>query len=236
MHKAIFALTLTAVSTLLASCGGAAARAGSTALQDWQTDFNIPQRALTHTGQSAYFVLTPGYQMVLEGGGETVTITVLDETKVINGITARVVEERSEERGKLAELARNYLAIDPATGDLFYLGEDVDNYNDDGTVTHEGSWLAYVDGYEPGLYLPGAPMVGMRYYQERAVGAAEDRAEVLSISERVTTPAGVFENCLRTRESSPIDPGVSGEKVYAPGIGLVQDGSLRLVRYGNVQS
>ena len=233
MHNAILVLTLTAASTLLMSCGSAAARADSAAArQDWQAEFGIAQRALTHTGESAYFVLVPGYQIVLDGGGETVTLTVLDETKVINGITARVVEERSEEGGELAELARNFLAIDPATGDVFYLGEDVDIYNDDGTVTNEGSWLAYENGYEPGLYLPGSPVVGMRYYQERAVGAAEDRAEVLSTSDRVTTPAGAFENCLRTRESSPIDPGVSGEKVYAPGVGLVQDGSLRLVRYG----
>jgi len=235
MRKAILVLTLTAMSTLLVSCGGAGARTSSAALQDWQTEFNIPQRALTHTGESRYFVLKPGYQLVLEDSRERVTVTVLDEKKEINGITARVVEERSEERGELIELARNFFALDAATGDVFYLGEDVDIYNDDGSVSHEGTWLAYVNGSQPGLYLPGAPQVGMRYYQELARGIAEDRAEVISTSDRVTTPAGVFENSLRTRESSPIDPGVFGEKVYAPGIGLVEDGGLKLVRYGYVR-
>jgi len=229
----MLSLTLTTIWTLLAFYGDAPVQAGSTTLQDWQTEFNISQRTLSDTGESAYFVLIPGYQVVLEGGGERVTITVLDETKEINGITTRVVEERSEERGELAELARNFFAIDQATGDVFYFGEDVDIY-EGGGVSHEGSWLAYVDGSEPGLYLPGSPAVGMRYYQELAAGIAEDRAEVISTSERVSVPAGVFENAVRTSESSPLDPGVTGEKVYAPGVGLVQDGEVSLVSYGYV--
>ena len=233
MQKLMLVLIMTMIWTLLASRWDAPARSSSTTTQDWQTEFNIAQRTLTDTGESEYFVLIPGYQLVLEGGGERVTVTVLDETKEINGITTRVVEEQSEERGELTELARNFFAIDQVTGDVFYFGEDVDIYEGD-VVSHEGAWLAYMDGSEPGLYLPGSPVVGMSYYQELASGIAEDRAEVISTSDRVTTPAGVFENCLRTRESSPIDPGVTGEKVYAPGIGLVQDGALRLVSYGYV--
>jgi hypothetical protein len=39
---------------------------------------------------------------------------------------------------------------------------------------------------------------------------------------------------LITKESSPLEPGKIEEKVYGPGIGLIEDGSLMLVSYGYV--
>jgi hypothetical protein len=204
----------------------------ATAQEEWQRDFNVAQRSLMDTGESTYLVLIPGYQFVLQSGSETVTFTVLDETRVVGGITTRVLEERTEVRGELDEVARNFLAIDRETGDVFYFGEEVDWYEDGEVIGHEGSWMAYVDGSLPGLLMPGNPTVGMKYYHEVAPGLAEDRAEVLSISETVTVPAGTFANVLRTREDNPLDPGAVDEKLFAPGVGFIQEGSLRLVSYG----
>jgi hypothetical protein len=82
--------------------------------------------------------------------------------------------------------------------------------------------------------MPGAPLVGTKYYHEVAPGLAEDRAEVISTTETVSVPAGIFQNCLRTREDNPLNPGDIAEKVYAPGVGFIQEGSLRLVSYGYV--
>ena len=231
--KPILFVTLAMIWTASTHPGGALAQ-DSTTSRDWQTEFNISQRAFTATGESAYFVLVPGYQLVLEGGGERVTITVLDETREIIGITTRVVEERSEEGGELTELARNFFAMDQATGDVFYFGEDVDIYEGGRLTSHEGSWLAGRDG-DPGLMMSGAPAMGMKYYQEVAPGVAQDRAEVTSTSETVTTPAGVFENSVVTIESSGLDAAAMERKVFAPGIGLVESDSLRLVSYGYIQ-
>jgi hypothetical protein len=203
----------------------------------WQEEFNVGGRSLGPTGESRYMVLVPGFQVVLESRKARLTITVLDETVEFQGIVTRVVEEREEQGGKLYEIARNYLAIDAATGDVFYFGEDVDFYKGGKVVNHEGTWRAYQGRNRPGLLLPGRPAVGMRYYQELAPGVAMDRAEVLSISERIETPAGPLTGCLRVRESSSIkwlglfSP--TEQKVYAPGIGLVQDEDLKLVRYGH---
>jgi hypothetical protein len=169
---------------------------------------------------------------VLESGSERITFTVLDETRVIGGITTRVVEERTEVRGDLDEVARNFVAMDRATGDVFYFGEEVDYYEDGEVVSHEGAWLAYVDGSQPGLLMPGTPEVGMKYYHEVAWGVAEDRAEVVSTTETVSVPAGVFANSLLVREDNPLEPGAVEEKLHAPGVGFIQEGSLRLVSYG----
>lgn len=62
-----------------------------------------------------------------------------------------------------------------------------------------------------------------------AADLAMDRAEVVSLTERLTTPAGTFEKCLETRETMPLEPGDTEYKLYAPGVGLVQDGPLVLM-------
>jgi uncharacterized membrane protein YkoI len=183
----------------------------------------------TSTGRNPFFVLEPGYVLVLEGGDVRLTITVLDETKVVDGVETRVVEEREEKGGKLVEVSRNYFAIAKRTNDVFYFGEDIDIYEDGKVASHEGAWLAGKEGARFGLMMPGTPLLGARYCQEIAPGVAMDRAEVKSLRETVETPAGKLEGCLRTDESSLLENGKES-KDYAPGIGLVRDGKLRLAR------
>ncbi len=189
----------------------------------------------TSTGRNPFFVLEPGWQLVLEGeeDGETarLTITVLDQTRTVAGVETRVVEEREEEDGELVEVSRNFMAISRLTGAVGYFGEEVDLYEDGRVVRHEGAWLAGEDGARFGLLLPGAPAVGARFYQEVAPGAALDRAEILGLTDSLVTPAGRFEGCLRVRESSALEQG-SEVKLHAPGVGLVQEEHLKLVRFG----
>jgi hypothetical protein len=200
---------------------------------DWQTEFDLAGRNLTDTGESTYFILIPGYQTVLESEDARLTVTVLDETKEIDGVTTRVVEEREEEAGELVEVSRNFFAIDADTGDVFYFGEEVDMYENGEISSHDGAWLAGENGNQPGLIMPANPEVGMKYYQEIAPDVAMDRAEVVKTDAVFESPAGSFENALVTEESTPLEPGVTEYKTYAPGIGMVQDEDLVLVSHGN---
>jgi hypothetical protein len=200
--------------------------------QAWQDEFNVAGCPLSPTGKSRYFVLEPGFQLVLEGGGTRVQIVVTDETKVVDGVTTRVVEEREWKGGELYEVARNYIAICDRTKDVFYFGEDVEFYENGKVVRRDGSWLAGTRGNRAGLLMTGNPKTGMRYYQEVAPGVAMDRAEIVSTSETCQTPAGVFRDCLKVKEDSPLEPGVTEYKYHAPEVGLVQDEDLVLTRYG----
>jgi hypothetical protein len=197
--------------------------------------FKLDKADLVPAGTNPYFVLTPGWQLVLEGnpdGKKTVlTITVLNETKVVDGVETRVVEEKETEHGQLVEISRNYFAISKRTNDVFYFGEDVDIYKHGKITSHDGAWLSGVGGARFGLMLPGSPRIGARYHQEVATGVALDRVEIISVSERLETPAGKFEHCLKTEESSGLEQG-SAPKYYAPGIGLIYDGELKLVKFG----
>ncbi len=139
-------------------------------------------------------------------------------------------KERETNKGKLAEVSRNYFTFDKATGNIYYFGEDVDTFDVKGNITgHEGSWLAGVNEARFGLMMPGQPKVGARYYQEVAPGVATDRAEVVSLTKKVKVPAGTFKDCLTTKESSSLEKGVE-EKVCAPGVGLLRDGGFKLVK------
>jgi len=202
--------------------------------QDLQEEFNIAKRKLIHTGKSKYFILEPGFQVVLKSRKVKMTTTVLNETKEINGIVTRVVEEKEEENGKLTEITRNFFAIDQETGDVFYFGEEVDFYKQGKIVDHGGSWEAYKNSSKPGMLMPGNPKVGMRYYQEFAPGVAMDWAEVLSISETVKTPHGELKNCLKTLDSSTIKV-MKEYKTFAPGIGLVEFEGMKLISYGYIK-
>lgn len=200
--------------------------------ESWQEEFDLANRKLSHTGEATYFNLTPGFQITLESSFETLVISVLDETREIGEITVRVVEEREHKNGELYEVSRNFYAIDPETGDVFYFGEEVDFYTQGIISGHSGAWIAYESKNRPGLIMPGMPVVGMKYFQEIAPGVAMDRARVVSITETFTTVIGEFENCLLTQESSQINPAAIEYKTYCPGIGLVQDQSLVLTSYG----
>jgi hypothetical protein len=220
-----------ALSTATAFASPAAIAAAS---PDWQDDFGLARRTLASTGKSRYFILTPGYQLILASQNSKLTITVLDQTRQLGDTTTRVVEEREEMNGAPVEVSRNYFAIDPQTGDVFYFGEEVDLYANGQAAGHGGAWLAYQDGNQPGLAMPGTPVVGMKYYQELAPGVAEDRARIVSTTEGITTRGGSFENCLLTQESSKIEIGAIEYKTYCPGIGLVQDEEMTLASYNTI--
>jgi len=196
---------------------------------DFRSTFSVDKTKLSSTGKGTYFILDPGYTLHFQAGKDTLIITVLEETRIVEGVTTRVVEERETEGGKLAEVSRNYFAVDTATGDVYYFGEDVDMYKNGKVTSHEGAWLSGVNGAKFGLLVPGAPKVGDRYYQESAPKVAMDRAEVLSVGAEVKVPAGVFKNCLHTKETSAIESG-SEDKFYAPGVGLIKDADFALVK------
>jgi hypothetical protein len=194
-------------------------------LAGWTTDFSAEKADLDSTGRNPYFILEPGYFLVLENGDEQLRITVLDETKRVDGVDCRVVEEKETKGSKVKEKSRNYFAISKRSNSVFYFGEDVG-----------GAWLSGEKGAKFGLMMPGTPLLKARFYQEVAPGVAMDRAEIISVTETVMTPAGTFKNCLKTEETTPLEPKEKEYKFYAPGIGLVQEGELKLVKYGTTKT
>ena len=201
----------------------------------WTHDFAAEKENLASVGRNPYFILEPGYQLTFKDDDDELVITVLDETKMVDGVETRVVEEKETHDGKIIEVSRNYFAISKRTNSVYYFGEDVDIYEDGKIASHDGSWLSGVNNAKFGLAMPGLPLINAKYQQEVAPGVAMDRAEIVSVNEVVVVPAGELFNCIEIEESSPLEPGHEATKAYAPGVGLLNDGSLLLVRFGRVE-
>jgi hypothetical protein len=187
-----------------------------------------------------WFSLPVGREFEYEGetdeGMETIEIEITGETKTVLGIKALVYRDIVWVDGEVVEDTRDYLAQDNS-GNVWYFGEDVDNYEDGKIVDHDGSWLAGVDGAKPGYWMKANPKVGDFYKQEFYAGEAEDEAKVLSVTEKVKIGLGNYKDCLKIQDIVPGDPVVE-YKYYCKQVrGLVleekpEDGErIELVEY-----
>jgi hypothetical protein len=203
---------------------------------EYTSSFRTEDCTFSATGSNPYFILEPNYRQVLvaneSAAGAELTITVLNETREVNGTETRVVEERETENGELIEISRNFFAICDETNSVFYFGEEVDDYENGAIVGHGGAWLAGEGDNKAGLIMPGTVLLGAKYYQEIAPNIAVDRAEIIETDGELIVPAGSFDDVLVIAESNPLEPGVEELKYYTPGVGLLQDEDLKLVEYG----
>jgi hypothetical protein len=227
----VFAAIATLTAGILFLAGGEVNSSPKSANGKRTETFNLDDCNFTSTGSNTYFILQPGYQTVFEGVDEGVdtklTTTVLNETKAVDGIDTKT--------GDVFEVSRNYFATCKETNSAFYFVEDVDWYKDGNVVNHTGSWLHGSNNAQGGLIMPGIVLIGSRYNQETAPDVAIDRAEIMSLTEIVKTPAGTFENSLLEKDTDGLDPGDSTNRYYAPGIGQIKDDMLDLVSYGYVK-
>lgn len=172
-----------------------------------------------------YFPLTPGMKWTYEAVGdeetEHIEVEVLAETRQIQGVTAVVVQDIASVDGVVIEDTRDWFAQD-AQGNVWYLGEDTCEFANGVCKDRHGAWEWGVDGALPGIVMPAVPTVdGKPYYQEYYPGEAEDYGEVRELGGSADVPAGKYDDCITTFDSSTIEDIVE-YKHYCRGVGLVQ--------------
>jgi len=178
-----------------------------------------------------WFPLKAGTTLIYEGtkdGKKARNVfAVTSDTKVIDGVTTRVIFDQLFLDGKLAERTFDYYAQDD-DGNVWYFGEDTTALDEQGNLTDtEGSFRAGVDGAQPGVFMQAHPQIGRRFRQEWYEGHAEDQFKVVSLSARVTVPYGSFRRALKTEETTRLEPGVLDNKYYVRGIGEVEEVSVK---------
>ena len=188
-----------------------------------------------------YFPLKPGTTFISRGETEGTptrnVMTVTHKTKAILGVTTTVVHDRVYQDGILSEDTLDWYAQDKQ-GNVWYFGEDTKELDENGNViSTEGTWLAGVNGAEPGIVMLAHPKKGNKYQQEFAADVAEDMAQVLGFKDSLCVAYGCFKHVLVTKEWTPLEPGVVENKYYARGVGFIYskmvkggDETLELVR------
>ena len=176
------------------------------------------------TVNNKYFTLKPGtkftYENKTDEGLERIEVVVTDKIKLVMGINAAVVWDRAWLNGELIEDTKDWYAQDKK-GNVWYLGESVDNYVQGKLDNHAGSWEAGVDDAKPGIIMLNNPQIGNSYRQEYYKGQAEDMGEIVALGIKITVPYGTFENCLQTRDWSALEKSQGEFKYYCPDVGLV---------------
>jgi hypothetical protein len=160
-----------------------------------------------------------------EPAGDIVTVT--DRTRVVDGVTCVVVQDRLNLSGRLAERTLDYFAQD-VDGNVWYFGEDTAELDEHGNVaTREGTWHSGIDGARAGMFMEATPIVGREIAQEHYAGHAEDRFKVIDLDGSVTVPFGTFAGVLVTQEWTPLEPDVLDRKYYVRDVGEVREVSVK---------
>lgn len=165
--------------------------------------------------------------------------TRLDRTEPFTvagqAVQAVIIEDRAFEGGELVERTLDYYAQSD-DGTVWYLGEDVDHYENGRVVGHEGAWRLGRETRTPGVAMPPHPRVGSRWRFEDVPGVTTEHDTVITGFERVEVENGtVYPDVLRVQEDlSP--EGLSEYKWYARGVGEIREmdwdlrGMVELVR------
>lgn len=181
-----------------------------------------------------YLPLASLKQDILESPTEHVERTARPEVRktfLINGqeVAALAVEDKEFADGQPTEITLDYFVQDD-DGNVYYLGEDVDEYKNHVVSGHSGAWLYGRDTQKLGVLLPAHPKVGDQFRSEDAAPITWEADEVVSVSETKTVPAGTFQNCLKIKERA--SDGGTEYKLYALGVGCIveddSDGELPL--------
>jgi len=174
---------------------------------------------------------TFAYRAEAEDGCEYDKATVTTDTRAVtiggDTYTVLIVRDQAwEDEGcDLADVAmvedtQDYYAQDD-DGNIWYFGEATFALPEEGNACDiQGSWEAGVspqpgaDPAEPGVVMLAEPEAGDRYRQELAEDVAEDWAAVLRPNGNVSTDRDDYDDCLITKEWSPLEPGAVERKYY----------------------
>ncbi len=202
----------------------------------FESDFNN----LMHAND--YFPLKIGNKWEYQGGNEVNTIEVLNETKLIAGVTCVVFNDLVVRDGELVEDTDDWFA-QAIDGNVWYCGEEVKDFetfagdtpSKPELVSLDGSFKAGRDGDKPGIIFLASPLAGEAYLEEFSLGNAEDVTEILSttysfgsdpeldpfvpqeLADLLCKPNA---DCVVTKNFSLLEPGIVALKYYAPGIGF----------------
>jgi len=176
------------------------------------------------TIDNPYFPLQPGTTFIyggqMPGGFERDEFAVTHNTRVIQGVTCVEVHDSVFTGGVLTEDTLDWFAQD-RDGNVWYFGENTHELEDGLISTIAGTFMGGVNNDKPGIIMKAHPAVGDFCRQEFSLNNAEDYAQTLSLDEVVTVRAGTFDHCLKSEETTPLEPDLLEDKFYAPGVGNI---------------
>ena len=182
----------------------------------------IDQSNFTTTIDNPYFPLVPGttFTYLDQSGSIKDVFAVTHDTRVIDGVRCVQVHDSVYTDDVLTEDTLDFFAQD-LEGNVWYFGENTAEFDNGLLATIAGSFLSGLNNDKPGIIMKAHPAPGDFYRQEFSLANAEDYAQTLNLNSRVVVPYGRFDNCLKSQETTPLEPDALEDKYYASGVGNV---------------
>ena len=183
------------------------------------------------TVNNPMFPLAVGTQFTYQGrivqDGESkphsVTFTVTDLSKMVDGVQTVVAWDRDFLDGELQEQELAFFAQDDQ-GNVWNFGEYPEEYENGKFTGAPSTWIRGVDGAYGGIHMLSQPRAGMKY-REGLVPAIEfdDVSAVTRTGQQDCLAGTCYKQVLVVDETSPNDP-TSGHQIkyYSPPTGLIQ--------------
>jgi hypothetical protein len=151
-------------------------------------------------------------------------VTLLPDRKTITWRGQRIEALESQyfalSDGRIHEVALDWYA-QADDGSVWYLGEDVFNYEDGEVADTKGTWIAGKRA-PAAMIMPAHPSVGDVYRPENAPGLVFEEVRVTAVNRTVDGPSGPVEGAI-TVEELHLD-GTREAKTFAPGYGEFSTG------------
>jgi hypothetical protein len=183
------------------------------------------------TVNNPLFPLAVGTQFTYQGrivaDGESkahsVTFTITDLVKTVDGVQTVVAWDRDFLEGELQEQELAFFAQDNQ-GNVWNFGEYPEEYESGKFTGAPSTWIRGTDGAYGGIHVLSHPQLGMKW-REGLVPAIEfdDVSVVARTGQQVCLAGHCYQQVLVVDETSPNDP-TSGHQIkyYAPGTGLIK--------------
>jgi len=227
-------VTISTIALAATFVGPGAAMARTVSIPFSASNFSDPLNI-----DNSYFPLVAGTTYTFEAdtkdGCEVDVFAVTYDTRVIDGVTTRVVHDQvfdgdtcTTDPSALTENTFDHFAQDDSDN-VWYFGEDTfDCEGADNCTPGEGGWIAGVNGAVPGIAFLAQPRSGDTYRQEFSPGVAEDQATVTAVGvtarpKRADAYQSSYADCIVTKEFTVLEIGAIGSKTYCPGVGVVID-------------
>ncbi|MFJ8631181.1 hypothetical protein [Streptomyces sp. NPDC093568] len=153
-------------------------------------------------------------------------VSLLPGTKTIkfDGTTVQALTSQyvAFSGGRVHEVALDWYA-QADDGSVWYLGEDVFNYEDGVVADTEGTWQAGRDGAPAAMIMPAHPEKGDVYRPENQPGVVFEEVTVTETGRTVDGPYGKVEGAMTVRELHM--DGSTEDKTFAPGYGEFSTGN-----------
>jgi hypothetical protein len=145
--------------------------------------------------------------------------TLLPDTRIIKWrgglIETRISQYVAYLDGRIEEVALDHYA-QADDGSVWYLGEDVFNYEDGFVADTDGTWFAGREG-PPAMIMPAHPEVGDAYRPENIPGLVFEEVRIKAVGRTVDGPRGPVEGAIVAGELH--QDGAREDKLFAPGYG-----------------